>query len=199
MTGTKWDLFVAAVNLFSTKGYSNVSIRDIASTLNIKAASMYNYFDSKDALLLQIYDFCQYHFDNITANLDNLIDLVPQIPPQQIFEKYLSFFGDEIYGLGLYELMPKVLKIILEEASRDKRAEQLVVKLYYHYPKVYLRPILQKMLELDLIEPIDIDLFLKLYCGLEQRGSLTHGSKLAMSGHDWRKSRRLLFDMIQVK
>jgi len=80
---------------------------------------MYNHFGSKDILLLKIYDFCDQHFNPIIANLDGLVELVPTTPPPQIFEQYFSYFGDEIYGLGLYELMPKVLKIVLEEGIFD--------------------------------------------------------------------------------
>jgi len=199
MAGMRWNFFVAAVNLFSAKGYSNVSIRDIASTLNIKAASMYNHFGSKDELLLKIYDFCEQHFSNIISNLDDLVELVPTTPPQEVFRKYFSYFGDEVYGLGLYELMPKIMKIILEEASHDKRAEKLVVKLYHTYPRVYLRPVIEKMLELDLIEPIDVGLFITLYNSLELRGSYAHGGKLAMPAKKWQDCRTLLFSLVRAK
>jgi len=199
MTGTKWEIFVSAVNLFSKNGYSNVSISDITSALNIKPASMYNYFGSKDELLSEIYSFCQQHFDNITNNIDNLSALVPTTPPHQIFEKYLSFFGDEIYGLGLYELMPKILKIILQASNHDKRARKLITILYYDYPQIYLKPIIQQLLDEDGIEPIDIDLFLVLYCSLELSSSQTHGSQLAPTGEAWKKSRTLLFSLIQEK
>ena len=199
MTGTTWKFFVAAVNLFSAKGYASVSIRDIAGTLNIKAASMYNHFGSKDELLLKIYDFCDQHFDNIISNLDNLVELVPTTPPQEIFRKYFSYFGDEIYGLGLYELMPKIMRIVLEEASHDKRAEKLAIKLYYTYPRIYLRPVIEKMMELDLIEPIDVDLFIALYNSLELRGSYSHGGKLAMTAKKWQDCRTLLFSLVRAK
>ena len=199
MRGTKWNIFVTAIYLFAAKGCANVSIRDIAKATNIKAASIYNHFESKDALVKQIYDFCQQHFDNITVNLDELIELVPDTHPQVIFEKYCSSFGDEIYGLGLYELMPKVIKIVLEEAAHDKRADKLALKLYQHYPKRYLRPILEKMIELDLIEPFDVDTFLLIYSGFELSCSQVHGSKLAISGKNWRKCRALLFSLIRAK
>ena len=199
MRGTKWNIFVTAVYLFASKGCANVSIRDIAKATNIKAASIYNHFESKDALIEHIYNFCEQHFNNIISNLDNLVELVPTTPPQEIFKKYFSYFGDEIYGLGLYELMPKIMKIVLEEAGHDKRAEKLAIKLYYTYPKVYLRPVIEKMMELDLIEPIDMDLFIALYNCLELRGSYAHGSKLALSGNNWRKCRTLLFSLIRAK
>lgn len=199
MTGTTWRFFVAAVDLFSSRGYGCVSIRDIAGTLNIKAASMYNHFGSKDELLTKIYDFCEQHFENIIVNLDNLVELVPTTPPQEIFKKYFSYFGDEIYGLGLYELMPKVMKIVLEEASHDERAEKLAVKLYHTYPKLYLKPVIEKMLELDLIEPIDVDLFISLYNSLELSGSYAHGSQLAISAKNWLRCRTLLFSLVREK
>lgn len=41
----------AALNLFSTKGFSETSMRDIANAVDIKAASLYNHFSGKQSLI----------------------------------------------------------------------------------------------------------------------------------------------------
>jgi AcrR family transcriptional regulator len=43
-----------AVALFAERGFSAVSQREIAATIGIKAASIYNHFSSKDAILEEI-------------------------------------------------------------------------------------------------------------------------------------------------
>ncbi len=54
--GTREKLFLSAVNLFSVKGYENVGIRELCSSLGIKESSFYNHFKSKDSLLNEIWD-----------------------------------------------------------------------------------------------------------------------------------------------
>jgi len=51
---TKERIMLAAVRLFAEKGYAAVSVRDIADAVHIKAASLYNHFESKEALFVEI-------------------------------------------------------------------------------------------------------------------------------------------------
>jgi len=47
-------IFSAAVDLFNEKGFSNTSIHDIAENSNLAVGTLYNYFPSKNDLLLEI-------------------------------------------------------------------------------------------------------------------------------------------------
>ena len=48
---TKEKILNSSLNLFSTKGYNAVSVRDIASDVGIKASSLYNHFENKQNIL----------------------------------------------------------------------------------------------------------------------------------------------------
>ena len=50
----KNEIIVKAAALFKDKGYSAVTMRDLATALGIKAASLYNHIDSKQAILQDI-------------------------------------------------------------------------------------------------------------------------------------------------
>jgi AcrR family transcriptional regulator len=50
----KSEIVAAAARLFREKGYSAVSVRDIATALDIKAASLYNHIVSKQEILEHI-------------------------------------------------------------------------------------------------------------------------------------------------
>ncbi len=47
-------IFSAAVDLFNEKGFSNTSMQDIADNSNLAVGTLYNYFPSKNDLLLDI-------------------------------------------------------------------------------------------------------------------------------------------------
>lgn len=48
------EIIQTAAKLFKEKGYSAVTMRDLATALNIKAASLYNHINSKQEILKEI-------------------------------------------------------------------------------------------------------------------------------------------------
>jgi AcrR family transcriptional regulator len=54
ITDRKTEIINCAAKLFKEKGYSAVTMRDIAQDLNIKAASLYNHIKSKQEILVLI-------------------------------------------------------------------------------------------------------------------------------------------------
>ncbi|MEX1188434.1 MAG: TetR/AcrR family transcriptional regulator [Bacteroidia bacterium] len=53
-TARKIEILSVSARLFRERGYSAVSMRDIAQALNIKAASLYNHIKSKQEILREI-------------------------------------------------------------------------------------------------------------------------------------------------
>lgn len=54
MTDRKTEIITVAAKLFKEKGYSAVTMRDIAYAMDIKAASLYNHIKSKQEILVLI-------------------------------------------------------------------------------------------------------------------------------------------------
>ena len=48
---TKTQIFNTALRLFATSGVENVSMRDLADAVGIKAASIYNHYTSKEQIV----------------------------------------------------------------------------------------------------------------------------------------------------
>lgn len=53
---TKESIILVAIHMFAARSYSAVTVRDIAEAVGITAASIYNHFDSKEAILQEIID-----------------------------------------------------------------------------------------------------------------------------------------------
>ena len=49
-SGTKERILLASASLFAKNGYFGVSVKDIANVVGIKPASLYNHYESKEAL-----------------------------------------------------------------------------------------------------------------------------------------------------
>jgi AcrR family transcriptional regulator len=54
----KEEILKAAVNLFSSKGFSNVSMQDIAAKSEFAVGTLYNFFPSKEQLFTELLNDC---------------------------------------------------------------------------------------------------------------------------------------------
>ena len=81
---TKEKIFEVALDLFSKKGYDSVSLREIADNVGIKKSSIYSHYPSKEAILMDIFEYLinLIEYDellnsedlNLTANNDMLLE-----------------------------------------------------------------------------------------------------------------------------
>jgi len=65
ITDRKLEIITIAAKLFKEKGYSAVTMRDIAQAMNIKAASLYNHIKSKQEILVLIIIEIAEEFTNV--------------------------------------------------------------------------------------------------------------------------------------
>ncbi len=76
ITDRKLEIITIAAQLFKEKGYSAVTMRDIAHAMNIKAASLYNHIKSKQEILVLIVIEIAEEFTNVMNEIVNSNDLV---------------------------------------------------------------------------------------------------------------------------
>lgn len=79
----KSEILTIAARLFRERGYSAVSMRDIANAMDMKAASLYNHITSKQAILVSIVIRIAEEFtvgmDRILNSSDSAIDQLEQL------------------------------------------------------------------------------------------------------------------------
>jgi hypothetical protein len=71
ITDRKTEIINVAAKLFKEKGYSAVTVRDIAHAMDIKAASLYNHIKSKQEILVLIVIEIAEEFTNIMDEVLN--------------------------------------------------------------------------------------------------------------------------------
>lgn len=129
-TQKKVELIESAIKLFAQKGFHFTSVQDIVDDCTISKGAFYNYFDSKEALHVAIF---QYYFEQINTRLleiDQLYDnprdkLIQQIkaPFEHTKEQrkfFVIFLREQSFSINK-ELQQFIEKIKVETVQRYGR------------------------------------------------------------------------------
>ena len=84
---TKQRLFETAVDLFSSRGFRGVSIRDISGAVGIKESSFYNHYKSKDELIAAIFEFYKTEFTQVMPPEERLEAILSSMPPDEFLRQ----------------------------------------------------------------------------------------------------------------
>ncbi|MDO5810314.1 MAG: TetR/AcrR family transcriptional regulator [Methanobrevibacter sp.] len=122
-TDNKQKIFDISIDLFSRFGYNGVSIRQIASKVGIKESSIYNHYNSKEAILDSILNYYiermlaqDIPLDDASANLDVGFDY--------FYQMGLNAFAMQLKD----EKMSKITRIILIESYHNERINDFLKK-----------------------------------------------------------------------
>ncbi|CAM3039090.1 helix-turn-helix domain-containing protein [Paenibacillus sediminis] len=139
----------AAIQLFSEKGFSSVSIRDITREVNIKESSLYNHFSSKDELLKTIF----YNFRMETAKImpptEQLDSILAIMSPKQFLEKGFQNFKEHISNPS----MEKIWRIMYLEQYRNPLAREIYLQDIVENTLHFLEIVFDKLILLKRIKP----------------------------------------------
>ena len=190
--GTRDRIINSAIFLFSDKGYSKVSVRDIAKEVGIKAASLYSHFKSKEEILHSIYDYYYQNQLKVRPNMEELIKLVETMHPLEVLAKV-----DFRYSSDIQENMDRIVIIGYLEWKTDKKSEEFVKKGLLDMTNDLIAPLLKRMVELKKIEPMDIEGFTSLVSNLTFSSALRHYSAYPVRTEERVSMLRLVFSLIK--
>lgn len=80
------DILKEGINLMSQSGYHGIGVMDILKSMNIPKGSFYNFFDSKEAFIIEAIEL--YGISNL-----KLIDRLEQIEELNPLEKVKAYFN----------------------------------------------------------------------------------------------------------
>jgi AcrR family transcriptional regulator len=187
---TKEKIMDAAIKLFSERGYDTVSMRDIASNVGIKAASIYNHFSSKRDILREIYAYYVQVKNQVFPDLKKLLPLVETEPILELLMK-MEFY----YDPPLQDKMDRIFFIASQRLCRDK--DICILKNFFESLDELLRAILSRALEIGKIEPIDINSFIRLITYYAFSAAELNCTEMKMSMEQWRKGLVMIFSLVK--
>jgi len=151
----------AAIDLFSIKGYKETSIREIASQVGMKEASIYSHFVSKNAIMEHILE----EYSKASREFfvrDKLLALEKNPTVEGILNCMMLAFpkGKEQHYL-------KVLFVILQEQHRDPGIRRIMCEEYILGNEQVVKTIIDTLIGLKVLRPdTDADFWAKMHSSL---------------------------------
>ena len=124
MNKTKEEILDAALNLFSQKGFSTVSIRDICSVVNIKESTVYYHFQNKEAILNEILKQFENHSESLIAKMSSAFPALMS-DPQKIEKLLPKIMNEYIDGYLTDPFCNKVIRILSIDQLHNPKVHQL--------------------------------------------------------------------------
>ncbi len=92
---TRERILHESLRLFAEKGYDGVSMREIASAVGVKAASLYAHFSGKEA----IYQAILQKMDDDYAKVAGQLDIDGSVPQNDV-ARYAYISGEQLFVIG---------------------------------------------------------------------------------------------------
>ncbi|MCL2632213.1 MAG: TetR/AcrR family transcriptional regulator [Coriobacteriia bacterium] len=159
---TRERILKAAAQLFANSGYNKVTTRQIASAIGINAASIYYHFASKEEILISLYEYYTIERTKGMPDLGKLMKAAEIEPPREVMMQAFFYFPDDIR-----EFLDHIIATAAREIGADDASEQFIRENIFNPIASTLIPLIERMVELDRIEPLDIPTFIQVltfYC-----------------------------------
>ncbi len=120
---TKEAIKDEALNLFSTLGFAGGSVRDIGKKAGVRESALYNYFPSKEAILIELLNDAKNNSAGIELLSDELLEHLSK--PKIFIEKFVSI----LINHWNKDKQKKYLRLILIEQFRNNNSNGTSVNL----------------------------------------------------------------------
>lgn len=153
MESTRQRILNIALDLFSNKGFSAVSIRDICARVKIKESSIYYHFKNKQAIFDEL--VCQ--FQEIATNMMAIFD-------KALSGDTVSFDGDFSvvfdYFFDRYlmdDFCNKIMRLLLIEQFNDREIQMIYDRWMFEEPLTFQSRVFGLLMSMNVIKKMDSD------------------------------------------
>lgn len=148
---TKDKIFNTSLDLFSKRGFSGVSIREITREVGIKESSLYNHFRNKDEILESILNYFRDDFSKTLPPVELLDDILQKSTVEEFlkaghrnFKKYME---DE-NGM-------KMWRVLQVEQFRFPLAREIILEELFEKTIDFLELVFSKLIEMKKIRKFE--------------------------------------------
>ena len=137
-----------SIDLFSEKGYEAVTLREIASDVGIKAASIYNHFHSKEQILVEIAGF-------FITKLHSVVYPYFKIEAGQDLREFLRSVEDANVAFFSQPLYAKIGAILLREQFHAEFIRKMLLEELIARPKQSIAEGFRQLIAAGKMKPSD--------------------------------------------
>jgi len=161
ITSTKHKILVCATDLFASKGYTETTIRELATAAGIKEASLYNHFPSKNAILEYILkEHSEIHDKSF------FYDRLHTLKENPTAEGILSCMK-LVFPEGKEEYYLKQLYVILQEQHRNPAVREFVSQQFILNNEKAIKTLIHTLMEFGILrKDTDADFWAKTHSSL---------------------------------
>lgn len=152
----KSNIMQAAADTFARKGFHNTTTKEIAEAADVAEGTIYNYFDSKEDLLLQIFDYL--------ADMEGRRRYFEEVPSDDFRDFFVEHIRARITRLREdYTMFLAVLPEIINTPTLRERYYEQFVNLGLQYMEDFFHVRAKKFGD---VREIDISLAMRLILSL---------------------------------
>jgi AcrR family transcriptional regulator len=155
---TSGRILTAAAELFARKGYSGVSVYEIAAAAGIGESSVYNHFKSKESILDALFEMFIEQTPQLRPSEEEIDRMMLIMQPEEIFKNILFYFGSHVN-----DTLSNIAMIINNEKYKNERAVDMYYKYVVREPSAWYERLITKMGEHGMIRPVDARMFAEQY------------------------------------
>ena len=150
---TKEIILQVALSLFSKKGYSGVSIRDISKEVGIKESSIYNHFKNKQEIFQTL---CHYFINETNEMALSYYKRISETT--SVTEKeFLSFCKSYVNDYLMENKINKFICMLVIEQSVNEEAEKIYHEILFDKALEGQKQLFEWMIKIDFLKEMDLD------------------------------------------
>ena len=142
---TKEKILSSAVSLFAAKGFTETTIRELATDVGVNPASIYYHFPSKNAILELVLNDYAREISN-TFYQERLIELKDNPTADGILSCLLLVFPED-----KVDYYTKVLRVMLQEQYRNPFVRSVLIESSIAGGERVVKAIIEKLIEYDVL------------------------------------------------
>lgn len=158
-TNTKERLLYSGLKFFSEKGYSNVGIRQLCTSVGIKESSFYNHFKSKEKLFIEIMNLMVVEGDKVLLSDEEMCLFVEKMSVEDFMKENLRM----VQNIFSNPIFIAIMRLVVMESFINPLAYDLSENNSYKDIRNNTIMILHQYKEKGEIKICDIPVFVDTY------------------------------------
>ena len=158
----KENMLEVSLELFSKRGFSGVSVRDICGQLNLKESALYYHFKNKEAILDELYQRVEQLIESMRGNFEVAFKDIQKVSTKEMQLVAVGFL------LKYYcdNNVRRLLAMLSIERMSDEIADQKYRMLMYEMPLEQCESVFKHMVSRQIVAKLKPELLAREYLGI---------------------------------